>query len=117
MQATTHASGRAPPSSAVTRIRGMDMYARTMADVGVAAHAHRNYRGNGEQRPGMFTRGNRSWLGERDDRPAMLAKLDSRFAGLGLGDRVPIVATRRPYRDMADANVKIVQPARTGCPG
>jgi hypothetical protein len=93
------------------------MYARTMADVGVAAHSHRNYRGNGEQRPGMFTRGNRTWLDERDNRPAMLATLDDRFAGLGLGDRVPVVAARRPFRDMADAKVQIVRAARTACPG
>src|SRR3954454_3500914 len=73
----THTSGHAPTSPADTRIRGMDMYARTMADVGVAAHAHRNYRCNGEQRPGMFTRGNRNWLGERDKRPEMLVRLDS----------------------------------------
>ena len=78
------------------------MYARTMADVGVAAHAHRNYRANGEARPGMFTRGNRTWLGERDDRPEMLANLDQRFAGLGLSDRVPVFAARRPYADLPD---------------
>jgi hypothetical protein len=93
------------------------MYARTMADVGVAAHAHRNYRGNSEQRPGMFTRGNRTWLGERDDRPEMLATLDHRFAGLGLRDRVPVVAAQRPFRAMADAKIKIVRAARTACPG
>jgi hypothetical protein len=93
------------------------MYAQTMADVGVAAHAHRNYRGNGEQRPGMLMRGNRTWLGERDNRPEMLATLDDRLAGLGLRDRVPVVAARRPFRDMPDAKVTIVQPGRTVCPG
>jgi hypothetical protein len=82
---------------------------------GAPTHALREYRGNGEAKPGAFTRGNRGSWGKIDNRPAVLAQ-DVRFAGLRLTDRVPVVQARRPYGDMPDARVKVISKIKV-CPG
>lgn len=84
---------------------------------GAPAHAQRIYRANGtsHRQPGMFTRGNRGRHILHDDRPAILAA-DARYGSLALGDRVPVVAAHRPFRELPDQRVKVISRAAV-CPG
>jgi hypothetical protein len=76
-----------------------------MARTGVPVHANRTYRANGDPILGAFTRGNRSWWGERDTRYMINCEDES------------IRPARRPYRELPDSDVKIVRAARIACPG
>jgi hypothetical protein len=76
-----------------------------MARTGVPAHNIRTYRANGAIPTGAFTRGNRSYWGEADTRYMINCEDEA------------IRPARRPWRELPDSDVKIIRPARVGCPG
>lgn len=76
---------------------------------GAPTHGLRDFRGSAKSPGGAFTRGSRGSWGKTAG--GILPR-----ATVALDESIPVVAARRPWRELPDARVKVISRAAV-CPG